>query len=152
MAENTNSAIKKCKGDIIKVLYMDDFLAHDDALQEIVDAFTPDVQWLVTGCTHTHGKDRFNDRFATWNDNIHVENTIGSPSVVAIRNKDILLDEKLSWMLDADWYKRLHAKHGLPEFLNTINVVIGVGEHQMTRLLSDERKNSEVNYVKEKHG
>lgn len=35
MAENTNSAIKKAKGEIIKILYMDDYLAHSDSLKNI---------------------------------------------------------------------------------------------------------------------
>ncbi|MBU0924027.1 glycosyltransferase family 2 protein, partial [bacterium] len=31
MAQNTNEAIQKSKGELIKILYMDDYMAHDDA-------------------------------------------------------------------------------------------------------------------------
>lgn len=150
MAKNTNSAIKQSYGDIIKILYMDDFFAHKDALKRIVECFTGG--WLVTGCTHTHGKDRFNEHKAEWNENIHTINTIGSPSVLAFENKDpLLFDEKLSWMLDADLYKRLYARYGLPTILDDINVVIGVGDHQTTHLLSDDIKEEELAYTKKKY-
>jgi hypothetical protein len=35
MAENTNFAIKKATGTLVKILYMDDWLAHPNALEEI---------------------------------------------------------------------------------------------------------------------
>ena len=53
MAENTNSAIKKAKGDIIKILYMDDYLISEDALQHIADNLKDG--WLATGCVHDDG-------------------------------------------------------------------------------------------------
>jgi len=150
MAENTNAAIKKAQGEIIKILYLDDFFAHKDALKNIVEAWKGG--WLVTGCTHTHGKDRFNDHLAEWNDNIHQVNTIGSPSVLAFENKNpLLFDEKLSWMLDADLYKRMYKRYGLPTILNDINIVIGIGDHQTTHILTDEEKAKEVAYTNKKH-
>jgi len=150
MAENTNSAIKKSKGDIIKILYMDDFFNHENALKNIVDNFKG--QWLVTGCTHTHSKDRFNEHYPSMNENIHKINTIGSPSVMTIKNNNpLLFDENMTWLLDCDYYKRMYEKYGEPVLLNDINVVIGVGEHQMTRKLDDTLKNNELMYVKTKH-
>lgn len=149
MAENTNSGIKKAKGDLIKILYVDDFFAHPNALQNIVDAW--DGKWLVTGCNHTHGKDRFNDHYPIYQDNIYKENTIGSPSVLTLSSKDVLFDENLQWTLDCDLYKRLHEKYGEPTILNDINITIGIGEHQTTRVLTDEEKLKEVIYTKNKH-
>lgn len=150
MAENTNAGIKKAKGEIIKILYMDDFLAHTDALQEIVDNFKGG--WLVTGCEHSDGHSRFNKHYADYNENIHTNNTIGSPSVLAFENKDpLLFDETLTWMLDCDLYKRLHDRYGKPTILDDINVVIGVGNHQTTHILSDEIKNKELEYLKNKY-
>src|ERR1700740_3538057 len=68
MAENTNEAIKRSKGDLIKILYMDDYLAHKDSLQRIVDAFKGN--WLATGCIHdsNHGSELFNPHYPTYND------------------------------------------------------------------------------------
>lgn len=150
MAYNTNSAIKRAQGDIVKILFMDDFLAHPDALKNIVDNWKGG--WLVTGCTHSHGKDRFNDHLAVYNDNIHQVNTIGSPSVLAFANDEpLLFDERMNWMLDADLYKRLHARYGEPTILNSLDVVIGIGKHQTTNLLTDEEKNKEVELTNKKH-
>ena len=53
MAENTNATIKKAKGEIIKILYMDDYLAHPDSLKNIVGNFKGG--WLATGCVHNFG-------------------------------------------------------------------------------------------------
>ena len=39
MAKNTNEAIQKATGDIIKILYMDDYLAHPDSLKNIAENF-----------------------------------------------------------------------------------------------------------------
>lgn len=152
MAQNTNEAIKRSTGSLIKILYMDDFFAHDKALQRIWDNFTGG--WLVTSCTHTiDGDDRFNSHRPTFSENIHKVNTIGSPSVLTIENKDpLLFDETLTWMLDADYYKRLYDRYGLPQICNDINVVIGLGEHQATSYLSDELKLEELEYVTQKHG
>lgn len=149
MAENTNSAIKQSKGEFIKILYQDDYLTHKDSLREIVYALTDTTQWLVTGCTHDPGGRL---HLPAWNENIKEVNTIGSPSVLTIRNDHpLLFDEELSWLLDCDYYKRMHAKFGFPVFLNDINVTLGVGDHQMTHILTDQEKLNEHNYVRNKY-
>lgn len=150
MAENTNAAIKKSKGELIKILYMDDFLAYENSLQEIVDNFKGG--WLVTGCDHFDGNKFTNGHLPVWQENIHLQNTIGSPSVLTILNNDpLFFDESMTWMLDADYYKRLYNRYGVPTTLNTINVTIGTGDHQMTNLLSAEVKQQEYEYMLKKH-
>lgn len=150
MAENTNAAITEAVGEMIKILYMDDFLNHEESLQEIVANFSGG--WLVTGCIHTDGARRFNPHRAVWNENIHLENTIGSPSVLTFANDDpLLFDERMTWMLDADYYRKLYVRYGFPTILDSVNVVIGVGDHQATHLLSDEIKLEEYNYIKQKY-
>ncbi len=151
MAENTNSAIKKAKGEIIKILYMDDYLAHENSLQEIVDNFKGG--WLVTGCEHDTGSGkRFNPHYPTFRHN-DVDNMIGSPSVLAFENKEpLLFDETMTWLLDYDLYKRLYVRYGPPIIVNGLNVVIGIGEHQATNLLSDELKLKEREYINKKYG
>lgn len=153
MAQNTNEAIKHATGDIIKILYMDDLFAHKDALKEIVEAFTgSNKYWLVTACEHTHGKDRFNKHKPVYTDDILTANTIGSPSVLAFRNDNpLFFDEKMTWLLDADLYHRLHKIHGEPMVINKTNVVIGIHKGQMTNILSNKEKQNEEEYIKEKH-
>lgn len=143
-SENTNAAIKRAKGEIIKVLHMDDYFAHKNALQRIVEAYRGG--WLVTGCKHTKdGKKFINSRYATYNDKIHTgKNTIGSPSVLAFENNNpLLFDPTLVWLFDCDLYKRLHTRYGKPTILNDFNVVIGLGEHQMTEMINNDVKKQE---------
>lgn len=147
MAKNTNSAIKKAKGDIIKILYMDDYLAHADSLEVIAENFNGG--WLATGCLHSDGTNIGNPHFPKWNELVRKGvNHIGSPSVVAIENANPpLFDENLTWVLDCEWYGRLYDCWGEPTLIDDPNVVIGIGDHQMTNILTDEEKLKEVEYI-----
>src|SRR3990167_6565185 len=143
MAQNTNAAIKKSEGELIKILFMDDFMAHDDALMNITNHFKG--EWLVTGCSHTEGaiknSVRFGVHFPEYNEQIHLTNTIGSPSVLTVRkNTALYFDENLTWLLDADLYRRYYDKYGLPTILKDVNVVIGIGSHQATNTMGETRK------------
>ena len=150
MAENTNSAIRKSKGELIKILYQDDYLAHENSLQEIVDNF--EWGWLVTGCGHFDGENFLNDHLPVYNSNIHLVNTIGSPSVLTIENNDpLLFDETMTWMLDGDYYRRLFERYGEPTILDDINVVIGIGPHQATNTMGNEVKEREKDYMAQKY-
>lgn len=151
MAPNTNEAMKLAKGNLIKILYMDDFLNHQDSLGSIVKHFKGN--WLVTDCLHFDGFKYFNHHIPEYNNEIHFgKNTIGSPSVLTIKNEDILLfDENMTWLLDCDLYKRLYERYGAPKVLNDRNVVIGVGEHQATNVMGDEVKLKEHDYMIHKY-
>lgn len=147
MAENTNAAIARAKGELIKILYLDDYFAHPNSLQDIVDAFNQDTQWLITG-VDTNPNPQWTDDIATGN------NKLGSPSALTIRNHhnfNQYFDESLSWVLDCDYYKRMYDFEGEPVILNGINVIIGQGEHQMTHILTNEAKLAELKYLNEKN-
>src|SRR3990167_7895543 len=149
MAENTNSAIKKAKGEIIKVLYIDDWLASPDYLFELQKAFLkPKVEWIITAA--------LNNRFPFWTDDIETgNNKLGSPSALAFRNnfeENLLFDENLSWLLDCDLYKRLEKRFGKPAILT--DICIGIGEHdgQIAQILTHEQKPREQQYLNYKYG
>lgn len=146
MAENTNAAIRQCKGDLIKVLYMDDWLAHKDALKNIVNAMKDkDTSWLITG-VDTNPNPR-------WTPDIHTgNNKLGSPSALTMRkNRTLLFDENLSWLLDCDLYYRMARKYGTPTILSEVNVNIGIHDGQMTNLMSDKEKRKEFWYMQKKY-
>lgn len=142
MAENTNAAIKKTTGEIIKILYMDDYLYSEDALQHIADSFTGG--WLASGCVHDDGT-IYGPHNAEWSlDVFKGVNTIGSPSVLAFVNDEpLLFDERMSWTLDIDLYRRLYQRYGKPTIIDSLDVAIGIGPHQMTNKLSEEDKGAE---------
>lgn len=152
MAKNINSGITKATGDIIKILFMDDYLASPDSLEKIVDNFKGG--WLVTGCAHDKGDGVwFNEHMPSWNDEILTgKNTIGSPSVIAFENdRPILFDETMSWLLDCDLYHRMYGRYGEPTYLMEPNVIIGVGAHQTTFHMADEEKLKEHAYINNKY-
>ncbi len=159
MAENTNAGIRKAQGEIIKILFLDDYLAHKDALQVIVENFKDEDMWLATGCLHqrTGARDFYEDphspHYPTYSEDIHTgNNTIGSPSVVAFRSGlDLFFDEELSFLLDCDLYKRLHEAYGEPRLVNDLNVVIGLHDGQTSNTMPDSEKLEEFNYVISKH-
>lgn len=145
MPINSNRAIVSARGRIVKVLYMDDYLYSEDALQHIVDAFDAGAKWAVSGCVHDDGLQIHNPHYPKWG--AHVlkgSNTVGSPSVMAFENDNpLLFDERMSWMLDLDLYRRIFKRYGEPTIISHLDVAIGIGSHQMTQKLSDTEKLSE---------
>ncbi len=151
MAQNTNEAIRQSRGHYIKILYMDDFMAHDDSVKFIKNSV--DGGWLVTGCLHEYNNKVNNPHYALYNNKIHLgENTIGSPSVLTIENKNpLMFDENMTWLLDCDYYHRLYERYGEPTVLDDLNVIIGLHEGQMTHLMGEDRKLNEYEYIQNKY-
>lgn len=152
ISANTNNAIKHAMGDIIKIIFQDDFLYDENSLQKTVDAFKGD--WLVSACEHTEdGKKMIRPFYPKYNNDIHLgNNTISSPSVLTILNKEpLLFDENLSMLMDCDYYKRCYEKFGEPTILNEITVVNTVGSHQVSQNITREQFNEELDYIKKKY-
>ena len=155
MAENTNSAIRRASGDIIKILYMDDYLSHPDSLKNIAENFKGG--WLATGCVHDYGDGELKGphlaRYEGVLPSSKIVNSIGSPSVIAIENKDpLLFDENMTWVLDIDYYQRLLKRYGPPIILDSYDIAIGCGDHQVTNIISEEEKKAEEKYLLQKYG
>jgi len=132
---------------------MDDFLARENSLQDIVDTFKGN--WLVTGCGQDNGNGKIiKPHFPIYNKKLYLgKNTIGAPSVLTIKNDNpLLFDDQLTWLFDCDYYKRLYDKYGEPTILNKLNVIIGIGKHQLTNHLNKKIKKGEEKYMKEKYG
>lgn len=143
MAENTNAGIKKARGELIKILYLDDCLAHEDALKDIVDNFKG--RWLVTAA-HNNTNPRYTEDI--WMGN----NKLGTPSALTILNDNpLLFDESMTWLLDCDYYKRMYDLYGEPVILKEVGVNLGIGRHQMSYILTDEEKEKEDNYMRNKY-
>lgn len=138
MANNTNFAIDNATGDFIKILYQDDYFFAENSLQQIVDELKEDTKWLVTACIHDMEGELKYQHLPTYSEEV---NSIGSPSVLTI-SKSVFerFDPKLTWVLDLELYRRLFKHYGPPIFLNEINVVIGIGDHQVTNKLTTAQK------------
>ena len=81
---NTNNSILNANGEIIKIIFQDDFFYDNTSLELISKEFEQnECKWLVNGCNHTidDGKSFYNNMIPAWNDNIPIGiNTISSPS------------------------------------------------------------------------
>lgn len=160
MPVNSNAGLEKATGELIKILYLDDYLAHDNALKEIIDNFKDDDMWMATGCLHqrTSERDFYEDphspHLPKYSKDLYTgNNTIGSPSVVTLRNEGhLLFDDNLSFLLDCDLYKRYYDTYGAPKLLNDLNVVIGIHDNQTSNTMPEWKKKEEFNYVMQKHG
>ncbi len=152
---NINNAIKYCKGDIIKFLWFDDFLWNKHSLQYINEAFDGGTNWLVSACEHTRddGKTFYRTFYPRYNDQLHLgNNTISGPSVLTIRNTEdkIYFDDRLIWLMDVDYYRRLHDKYGAPKILNKITVVNRDHAGQLSHIMDPKIKEKEFHMMVEK--
>ncbi len=144
-SQNTNNAINKCNGDIIKIMYMDDYFTNKHTLELIAKAFPKGKKWLVVGCN-----DNLDPKYT--GDILQGNNKIGSPSALTI-HKDVKVrfDEDLKWLLDCDFYYRMYREYGEPIILRGDHITVGVGEHQATNLLTNEEKEKEGSFLRKKY-
>lgn len=153
---NINNAMTHAEGDAIKILFQDDFLYDSDSLElQYVHLFSNYNPWMVTACAHTKDGVRISDpHYPKYHDEIHYGvNTISSPSVLMMKNQEVLLfDDNLFWLMDVEYYKRLYDNFGLPSICNYITVVNRSHENQVSNTLAtSEIKAKELEYVKQKY-
>ena len=125
---NVNNAVKHATGEIIKLLYMDDYFVDQDALLKISNAFdsNPDGKWFISGFTHSNeDRTEFFDTRRPWYGNKYVngDNTTGNPSNYAVRNScAIEMDDDLLWIVDGEYFYRSYYYHGDPIMLDDVLV------------------------------
>lgn len=140
---NLNNALRNCSGEITKILFQDDYLYHDRAIEEIVAAFTPETSWLITACEHSvDGFAHTRPFYPVYKPEIGIgQNTLSSPSTLSVRTSKLLrFDENLLWQMDCDYYKRLYDRYGLPAIVNEIGVVNRMWAGQVTSSIVTREK------------
>jgi glycosyltransferase involved in cell wall biosynthesis len=153
IAPNINNAIENSRGLFIKMLFQDDFLYDIDSLQIIYDSIAEnqDKDWFITACVHTDDCITMYDRMTPYyHDRIYAGvNTISCPSVLTIRNEYTKpkFDESLNWLVDVDYYKRLHMIYGNPVVIDTVCAVNRNAEVRATNMTTEKQKQSELQRV-----
>lgn len=152
---NTNNCIINADGDIIKIIFQDDYLFDKRALELIVKEFeNKECNWLVCGsnATRDDGLTYTNEMTPYWNNNIKTGvNTISSPSVLSFRNSNpCFFDENLTMLMDCDMYHQLYVRYGLPTILSNCLVTNRGHKHQISAMYN---KNiwEEINHVNNKN-
>jgi len=157
IAPNMNNAIEHSSGVFIKMLFQDDFLYDTDSLQIIFDSIAEnqDKNWFITACVHTEDCVTMYDRMTPYyHDRIYAGvNTISCPTVLTVRNdKDSpMFDESLNWLVDVEYYKRLHDTYGDPVVIDTVCAVNRNSEVRTTNMMTEKEKQEEIQRVIRKY-
>jgi len=151
---NWNNALKYATGDYIHYLAMDDQLANDLAIQNVVEFMKESSpKWVALPHILYHTNQNFTPR---WNDNILSWNTISGPSAIVLDKsmKHITLDPQFTWFLDLDWYYRLYKEAGKPVILDKIIWINRIHSNQLSHTIcnSDEYRTNEYNKLIAKYG
>jgi hypothetical protein len=157
--KNTNNAIKFSSGDLIKIMFQDDFFWDNEALEKI-EKEIGENQWIICGTNHTNddGHNFFGELFPKWNDKLlYGVNTISSPSVIAFKsNTNVFFDPNLKMLMDCEFYYHMNLMYGQPTYLNDILVSNRIHSGQISQKTSksidyQNIMNSEIEYCLDKY-
>lgn len=144
---NLNFAISKCSGDILKFMMQDEYLCDKDAISKIEKIFHEEkIKWCASSCYYGEEVGLIKGRIDPFynKDIFRGKNTIGSPSVVSVRNKEIkYFDENLIWLMDCDYYTKMFKDYGDPFIIKDPLVFVTQHKNQITSWLSQEIKDKE---------
>lgn len=145
---NLNIAINHASGELVKILFQDDYLSGNDSIEQIVKAYqTKKFYWMASTCREVDHNGRFLQvHVPTISSNVHLVNNIGCPSVITFKRslfEQIKFDNELIWLMDTDWYKRMLNKYGSPHFDAHPSVTIRRHKNQLSQILPDELKREE---------
>ena len=159
-SENTNNAIRKSNGELIKILCGDDLLYDGNSLKIIVDNFDENTNWLFTSYVHSKNKSDYYRYYTPYiNDNIYIVNILGTPSALTIRNNkgnlidiDNLFDKNLNYCYDCEAYYRLYKVFGNPKIIKEIGMVNYIHDNSITSHITNNIIKKEEAYILKKHG
>lgn len=163
---NTNFAIEKCQGDIIKILFQDDILFSDLSLETIVNSLVDSsYNWLLCGFNHTSdGKTFTRSMIPKWTTYmLEGDNLLGGPTNFACKKESIeKFDDNLKLCMDTEFYHRMRYNHGNPLIIS--DILVSHREHSNrisnnlkydivieTESRSWEMIQSELDYIQSKH-
>jgi|LauGreDrversion4_2_1035121.scaffolds.fasta_scaffold909042_1 glycosyltransferase involved in cell wall biosynthesis len=152
---NLNMAISNCQGEIIKFMMQDEYLYSSNAISIIHDIFLDrDVKWCATSCYYGNSVDAVKGRVDPFynKDMVKGVNTIGSPSVVSVRNDVIkYFDTQFIWVMDCDYYIRMYNDYGSPVIIKEPLIFVNQHEDQVSSWLSNEIKKKEHDLLEKKY-
>lgn len=150
---NANAAIDAARGEVVKLLFQDDFLNRDEALGRIAGAFDR-AEWCLTGSEHTKDGTRLmRPMVPRYHDRIHFgKNTVSSPSVMAFRRDGApRFDENLVWLMDVEFYKRCAVQWGAPAIVPEPLVVNRLHAGRVSAGVDRGLVRQELRYVRRTH-
>jgi hypothetical protein len=132
--DNWNNALNYATGKYIQYNCMDERLAHNDAVKNIVEFMEKnDAKWIA--CSQI--TEPTNKKYTpSWNKSIINKNTISGPTAVVIRDnlKHITMDSQFFYYIDTEWYYRLYKEAGSPVIFDSISYIGRVHDLQLTNI------------------
>ena len=147
-ASNVNNAVRHASGEIVKLLYVDDFFVDEKALEKIKNAFdaNENLNWLISGFTHSDQQRTkyFRTRIPRYDQKfVNGDNSTGNPSNYSVRRKyAIEMDENLLWVVDGEYFYRTFYYHGDPIMIK--DVLVCFREHESSAFKSPELSSLEA--------
>lgn len=150
---NWNFSMSKAKGEYIKLLHDDDWLAEPDSLQLLVSALenNPEADFVFSAYHNVQletnsvstviASKEFLQLIKKDSHHLYRENIIGPPSVIMHRKRfSFYFDEKLKWVVDFEAYIRaLQLGHKFV-FIERPLINVGIGSLQVTKVSSRIRE------------
>lgn len=146
--ENWNEAIRRSKGEYIKIMHHDDWFTYPNSLQIFVDMMENNCN-AVLGVVSSKNVKLIDKTIINVNtpSEIWIEeicnnplelicgNFIGSPSAVIYKNGLVInYDKNLKWFVDLEFYSNLLINYNNKIVVNNLDAIsIGVGELQISR-------------------
>lgn len=143
--ENWNEAIRKAKGNWIKIMHDDDWFAHENSLQIFYEATlaNPGCSFFFSAYKNV-GENSGNvksvyvsavGRFLLSSDplNLFRQQYIGNPSCTLIkRDLNVWYDNNFKWVVDFEYYIRCLKKTGNYFYINKVLISVGINDKQVT--------------------
>tara|TARA_B100000003_G_scaffold127937_1_gene114731 strand:- start:4 stop:750 length:747 start_codon:yes stop_codon:yes gene_type:complete len=118
---NTNSVMEMCSAPYTKLIFSDDLLIHERALELVVRTFDEtDCDWSFSGFKHTSdGKNFVRPMMPRWTDMLlEGRNLMGSPTCIAYKTDKFLgFDPEVKLLMDTDFYYRMRCAYGMPALI-----------------------------------
>ena len=150
---NWNFAMNQAKGEFIKLIHDDDWLANEHSLNLMVDALLKNEHADFVFSAYSNVDVETNNSFSVIANlksielikinplNLFRSNVIGPPSVIMHRRKfDFEYDEKLKWVVDFEGYMRCLQKGSYFVYLPEPLINVGVSSVQVTKTSSRIRE------------
>jgi len=145
--ENWNEAVRQSRGELIKILHHDDWLAHPDSLGKLVAALDAQPEADLAFCASVA---TFADtgvvrdvnrptpaqvaRLRSHPEELFAANHIGAPSATLYRRRaGLTYDAGLTYTVDTDFYIRLLRQNPALVYVDEPLVSIGLNEGQVTQ-------------------
>lgn len=142
--ENMNNAISNCNGDFIKLMNHDDYIDSPSTIELMINLIKEGFKWVISSCKHYN----YDTNTMYYHHNPRIEsdgkhllqglNYVGCSSVGLIP-KNVLMDVNVKYMADCELWYRLYSSLGMPGFLSGHNIVIGTGNHTLTRKFASKQ-------------